>query len=1607
MVDAIIFTAGSLTPLAVDAPRTTLTLSAWIGVAADIAMGLSCVSIAIALWTLLRKREAIEIKWAFAAIFANVVFIAGLNFVDAWNIWQPIPGVFMAFKLAALPIALIAAVAIWFMIPYVLEYTVQRRARPLADRLHTERAQRQLAEEELRRVEAVYRVMPNQVLERLRLQFELMPIPCILKDQDSLVTYVNPAAERVFGYTLEEMAQRHPRETIFFEADWPLVDGLLARLRQGEVIAGIEARNRAKDGRTLTLEWHKTPLFDDNRRFIGIMSMARDVTAFRQSEKSLRESEERLHLALESSGQALFDWDIASNLVYLSGRWNEMLGGKPEPLRMPFGALAAMAHPDDLERLRCAMLAALKNDQPYRVEHRVRNLAGDWIWIQSHGKVASRDSAGRATRLVGYNSDITPRKFAEFALAGSEERYRATFDNAPIGIMHTAIQGYRILRANRKVCQMLGYSPGELLHMTSTDVVHPDQRFKDSTKYFDRLVTGEIDSFASERIWVRKDGTLLWVRRTVSLVRDATGAPDYLIRIVEDISDRKRAEEAAARERILLRTVVDALPARIYAKDLQGRFVLQNRANAEAHGVQIPDQILGKTVFDVFPESVAESIHAEDAAIIASGIPVIERERTAVNLNGDEVIVVASKMPLLDETGKIIGIVGINRDVTERRKMEAGRAQLAAIVENSDDAIVSRGMDGGILTWNAAAERMFGYPAAEAIGKNIRILMPPDQLDAYLERRGLVERGSTVPSYDTIRLHRDGHRVNVSATASAIHGTDGKPVAVSLVFRDISARVLSAQRLAVEHAVTRILAESASESESVSLIMQRICEELDWGCGLYWTKDMDAETLRCREGWHGTDALLGGFVQSSRRMDLEARRIPSLHRNAGPVRRVWNTGETVWIRELRDAVDFHRAEAATAARLCSAFAFPILAEEQPVGIMEFYSSEARVPDEDMLRVVRSIGRQIGQFMQRKRAELALRESEERFRAIVEQAAVGIACVALTGELTEVNQKFCDMLGYSRDELLGKSLAGSTHPDDYGQGPRYRQQLQQGQIRPVSGEKRYIRKDGSLMWARRTLSAVCDGAGKPLYLIIIIEDITERKRVERALLESEELFHQLANNIPQVFWISDVGRRKTIYVSPACERMLGMTATQLKSDRRRLIRAVHPDDRKRIVEARKASADGSYDEMYRIIRPDGSIRWVHDRAFPVHDADGRVFRIAGIAEDVTDRQQVEEELTRERTLLRQIIDAVPDHLYVKDPQCRYLLVNAAGLRARGVTTADQIVGKTAFAFYPREVAEVFDAEDDIVMRTGVPLSNREQTVLDVNGRTRWHVTNKVALHDLAGRTIGLVAIGRDITELRQSADTIRQLNLELEQRVRERTAQLETVNKELESFAYSVSHDLRAPLRSIDGFSQALIEEYGERFDSTGQDYLFRVRKASQRMGTLIDDLLLLSRITRSDILRSRIDLSELAREIATDLQKSQSARRANFRISPGIVLDGDARLVRVALENLMQNAWKFTGRHTTTTEIEVGETESCGVKSYYIRDNGVGFDMAYADKLFGAFQRLHSESEFPGSGIGLATVHRVVRLHGGEIWAQAKPDAGATFYFTLTPAAQGGTGKAA
>jgi PAS domain S-box-containing protein len=396
--------------------------------------------------------------------------------------------------------------------------------------------------------------------------------------------------------------------------------------------------------------------------------------------------------------------------------------------------------------------------------------------------------------------------------------------------------------------------------------------------------------------------------------------------------------------------------------------------------------------------------------------------------------------------------------------------------------------------------------------------------------------------------------------------------------------------------------------------------------------------------------------------------------------------------------------------------------------------------------------------------------------------------------------------------------------------------------------------------------------------------------------------------------------------------------------------------------------------------------------PFLNEQGKPRQYVAIRTDITARKRAEETLGASEVRYRRLFEAARDGILI--------------LNAETGTVVDvnpylvELLGYSREAFLGKKVWELGFFKDILANQNNFTELQQEGYVryedrpLETSDGRRIEVEFVSNVYQAGDETVIQCNI-RNITERKHAQDETRRLNAELEQHVVVRTAELATANKELEAFSYSVSHDLRAPLRGLDGFSQALLEDYGDKLGDEGQHLLQRIRAGSQRMGQLIDDLLNLSRVSRSELRREPVNLSGLAGDIVEELRSHDPHRDVALRITEDLTADGDPQLLRVVLENLLGNAWKYTARRPHAT-IEFGLDRDNGHSSFFVRDDGVGFDMQYADKLFTPFQRLHGTNEFPGTGVGLASVQRIIHRHGGRVWAQAEVNKGATFHFTLS-----------
>lgn len=449
--------------------------------------------------------------------------------------------------------------------------------------------------------------------------------------------------------------------------------------------------------------------------------------------------------------------------------------------------------------------------------------------------------------------------------------------------------------------------------------------------------------------------------------------------------------------------------------------------------------------------------------------------------------------------------------------------------------------------------------------------------------------------------------------------------------------------------------------------------------------------------------------------------------------------------------------------------------------------------------------------------------------------------------------------------------------------------------------------------------------------------------------------------------------------------------------------VHPDDRslmRSVLVNMVAGVDSRrpIDVEYRIIRPDGAIVWVSAVGSMELGEDGRPKRSVGISRDISQRKRAELAQHEADRLIARIAEVAPTLIYVYDFETNRRVYNNGWLPELLGYGGNQDVDVKEFM---DRVVHPDDLERLAAYRRTHPklpdgvISQVEYRARHSDGSWRWMLSrNQVFVRSADGTVRQLIGTTTDITAAKRNEEELRRLNVELERRVSERTADLEAANRELDAFAYSVSHDLRGPLRAIGGFNSAVLETHGEQLGEEGQRYLSLVGANVKRMADMIEGLLALSRTTRSDMLVGAVDLSVIAAEVLADLRHWEPKRQVDVVIAPHLAVTGDARLLRVALDNLIGNAWKYTSR-CEHARIEFGVQVVRHESIYFVKDNGAGFDMAHAAALFVPFQRLHTAGEFDGTGVGLATVQRIIHRHGGRIWAQSAPNEGATFYFTL------------
>jgi PAS domain S-box-containing protein len=628
------------------------------------------------------------------------------------------------------------------------------------------------------------------------------------------------------------------------------------------------------------------------------------------------------------------------------------------------------------------------------------------------------------------------------------------------------------------------------------------------------------------------------------------------------------------------------------------------------------------------------------------------------------------------------------------------------------------------------------------------------------------------------------------------------------------------------------------------------------------------------------------------------------------------------------------------------------------------------------------------------------EEQRQWADAFEHCAHGIAISNPdTNRILVCNSAFA-LLHKSRiEDIVGSAILGLYDTSDH---DCVRQNFTRAdQIGHAQFEANMIRRNGSTFPAQTDLVSVLGDDGELLYRVVTAQDISQRKNAEKEIADQASILAHVNDAV----LTTDENFIVTSWNS-AAERIFGWKAEEVMGRKGEVVLQTEFFNKTRSEAIQELQEGGEFFAEVTQVRKDGTRIHIGASTVTRYDENGNIVGYVSVNRDITERKRAEAALQRaydelelkvqERTaslsqtntLLQALMDYMPDHIYFKDTQGRFIRNSKSQAEMLGLSHPDQVVGKTDFDFFPH-AAKAY-AEEQEVMRTGQPSVDFEEQVIWPDKRETWVSTTKVPLRNSEGQIIGIFGISRDITQRKQGEQAIRQLNINLTKQA----AQLHSANKELEAFSYSISHDLRAPLRAINGYTRILVEDYSSALDEEGRRVCKVITTETLRMGKLIDDLLSFSRLSRKEIQPAKIDMKALAYSVFGELTTEEQRQRIDLKIGRLPQAKGDPALMHQVWLNLISNAIKFSSKKERAV-IELGTKRSDDEIIYCVQDNGAGFDILYVDKLFGVFQRLHSEDEFEGTGVGLAIMKRIIQRHGGRVWAEGEVDKGATFYFAL------------
>ncbi len=984
--------------------------------------------------------------------------------------------------------------------------------------------------------------------------------------------------------------------------------------------------------------------------------------------------------------------------------------------------------------------------------------------------------------------------------------------------------------------------------------------------------------------------------------------------------------------------------------------------------------------------------------------------------------------------GLALGIftgTGIFLSVLAERLKRARRAEAVSVTQKKELALLNMGnlmaldLDHRIVRWSEGNRRLYGFDSQEAQGQLTYELLqthfgqPQEQIHSELLEKGYWEGEIT-------RRSKDGAQLSVAILWALRRDERGKPLAILEVSTDITRQKLAEESLRQQ---SEELAQQNEELSQQSEELAQQSEELSEQNEELQTQSEKIQALNADLiQWEkmlqtlldsarlpiGEAEVIGNICQTAREMigrpatgvvvcELHGDELKILAHagfDGDDVPGSWpakgsfpemviQQDRTASLEDTSLRTDLNILSVPGHLRFAAVLSSPLRVKGKPIGAVSIYSSKKQQWTEEQFRLIEWLAAQCSHTLEAMRlaAEVLQSQKQNEFLAnILEASSQAFGVGYPDGRLGLTNKAFEKLTGYSSEELRSLDWSKTLTPPEWIEIEQQKLDELSRTGLPVRYEKEYIRKDGTRVTIELLVHVTKDTVGKPLYYYSFLTDITERKRAEEVLRLSEEKFATAFANNSAAIAMTRLEDGLFLEVNNTWLAVNGYSRDEvIGHSARKLHIWPSAEAANHFVQTlREKGAVRGWEQEFR--KKSGEL-FVAQLSAQILFVQGERVILSTLV-DITDRKRAEEALQQSEARFRTLFETMTegfshDEIILdeagKPVDLRYLVVNPAFERHTGLK-AENIVGRTTRELFPDAEPVWFERYGKVVL-TGEPAHFEER----FGPLNKWF---EVSVYRTDTNRFAVVFF--DISERKKAEENILKLNKDMAAR----NLELELANKEMESFVYSVSHDLRAPLRIMSGFSKILIEDYANKLENQPKDYLLRITKASERMTELIEDLLRLSQISKQNMDRMDYDLSSLASSIATTLRETEPDRSVDIVITEGMRASVDPNLIRIALMNLIDNAWKFTSK-TTNARIEFNAYEKDGKTVYYVRDNGAGFDRTYADKMFLPFHRLHSDKEFGGTGIGLAIVERIIHRHEGKICAEGDVGIGATLYFTL------------